>query len=617
MMEKKLVSGIFLISIILFLGFFASENNKITGFVLYEEKYEEKINVLNWTFDDVNDYTYDASLLNLSNGEGMLRISVVENTWSVENLTEILVISASEYEPGKKIHDRTGKIQSLDGEDVNINKDKDIFDITFDDDLSNNDVISLYILESGNNNVNVYLCDNGTFCDSSNYGSINFNGDEGWYNITITGLSETKDFFNIDPTENTKFDYIKATHRDTATFTSTNTSYPESASIETNDVSITELSSFLNFHKNDLPNGQNIIYKYSTDSGTTWAIIPSNNNLSEVSVSSNKIRIKADLSGDGIGTPTIYDFAVSYSTQVCTENWNITYGACTSDNTQLRYYLDKNECGTENNLPNDNGTLDSCVYIQPKDNTIQNKSKLLIDARVDSNVLFEADTKSSISADSISIVEYSSNSKSSLPNLKELRKYIDINTDNKTKNNLSSISIRIYYTDEEITDAGLEEDTIKIHYFNETSDQWQELNSTVNTTGNYVEVIIDHLSTFGIFGEESEIEESSSSEDEGSGGDSEENIENTTTVSTISKSNGAEVKTEDQEDTEEETVDVLAPNEIVKEDLEVDLVPLEFQTEKIETNFKIPIFIVIFLLIAVISILIYLKFFRKKNEKLT
>ncbi|MEK6949255.1 MAG: hypothetical protein AABX34_03470, partial [Nanoarchaeota archaeon] len=255
------------------------------------------------------------------------------------------------------------------------------------------------------------------------------------------------------PSKNTEFDYIKAVHKDTIAYTSTNISYPKSASIETKDISIAGLSSFLNFHKNELLKDQNINYSYSIDSGSSWSPIPQNNNFSGVSVSSGKIRIKADIAANGTETPIIYDFSFSYLTQVCNENWNAAYGICLINDTKLKYYTDKNECGTTTNLPVDNGTYESCVYDKP-----QNPTELLIDARNKSNVLINIKAISSISIDSISVTEYRTNSKNSTPSLKELGKYIDITADDAIKQNFTTIIIRIYYTDADIANANLDEE---------------------------------------------------------------------------------------------------------------------------------------------------------------
>jgi len=470
----------------------------------------------------------------------------------------------------------------------------------------------MYILES-KDDINIFLCNNGTSCNNPDYGSVNFNGNEGWYNITISSLSEEKNIFSIHPTKKIKVDYIKAVHIDVTEHSSTNISYPKSTSIETKDISIASLSSFLNFHKNDLLNDQNIDYSYSVDSGNSWSVIPSNNELSDVSVTNNKIRIKADISTNGIETPVIYDFAVSYSTQICNENWNLTYGACLSSNTKLKYYIDKNECGTVDNLPADDGTYENCVYdndIQNETKNAQNETKFLIDKKQESNVLLELIT-TGIENVSVSIVEYSTNSKNSIPSLTELGKYIDITADNATKNNLTSINIKIYYTDEEVANAGLDEETLEIYYFNETSDKWQVLNSTINTSGNYVEVTIEHLSTFGIFGEKKASE---SSESPSGKVESDESSEDNTTKITamIAKPKETEIpplKEEESEESKKLFNAQIQEHVVLEEKINVKVDSLESQSI-ISISSKFPIFLVIFLLFVIAY-----GFYRKIKKK--
>jgi len=616
---SRILPALLFALILAFLGLFILKELRLTGMVIYAEE----ISALNWTFDDKNDFSYDNSLVEISGRAAKMVSTITYTYWNTSTEADYSAISAL-YDPSDKtdkvnsmdnkkhevkedslfeiffsnelsngdivslyindggetnIHlcrvgticstpdygsvaydedeegwynitisglqnptkiisivaqdeeaefdyitstkgnitkalydpsDKTSKIQSKDDDKVEVNKNK-LFNIVFDNKLNNGDIISFYIDDGDQGDV--YLCYYGDDCSTPGYGLVNFNGNEGWFNLTIIGLSSPKDAFNINPDRDMKFDYIKAVHIDITEHSSTNISYPTSASIETKDIRIASLSSFLNFHKNELLNGQNISYYYSLDSGNSWNAVPSNNNLSEISVSSGKIRIKAGIAANGSETPVIYDFFVSYLTKICNEDWNVTYGICLGNNTQLKYYIDKNECGTTSSLPSDNGAYESCVYDKP-----QNPTELLIDARNKSNVLINLRAISSISTDSISITGYSANSKNSTPSLKELRKYIDITADEAIKQNLTTINIRIYYADEDIENANLDEETLRIHYFNDTSNQWQILNSTVNTTGNYVEVTIEHLSTFGIFGEEKESASESSSGSGGGGG---------------------------------------------------------------------------------------------------
>jgi len=61
-------------------------------------------------------------------------------------------------------------------------------------------------------------------------------------------------------------------------------------------------------------------------------------------------------------------------------------------------------------------------------------------------------------------------------------------------------TIRIYYTPEQLEAAGLDEDTLEIHYWDATLGEWVAVESHVNTTEHYVWAIIDHFSLWVIMG---------------------------------------------------------------------------------------------------------------------
>ncbi|HDQ59977.1 MAG TPA: hypothetical protein ENN30_02175 [Candidatus Woesearchaeota archaeon] len=86
-------------------------------------------------------------------------------------------------------------------------------------------------------------------------------------------------------------------------------------------------------------------------------------------------------------------------------------------------------------------------------------------------------------------------------------KGIRVETDEYTKGNLTWALIKIYYDDSEI--EGLDEDSLRIYYYNETSEDWEVYdtpNGGVNTTGKYVWANTTHFSEFGVFGEETATE---------------------------------------------------------------------------------------------------------------
>ena len=62
-------------------------------------------------------------------------------------------------------------------------------------------------------------------------------------------------------------------------------------------------------------------------------------------------------------------------------------------------------------------------------------------------------------------------------------------------------TIRIYYTLDQLKALGIDESSLKIHYWNATSSQWIAVESHVNTTEHYVWAIVDHFSIWAIMGQ--------------------------------------------------------------------------------------------------------------------
>lgn len=62
-------------------------------------------------------------------------------------------------------------------------------------------------------------------------------------------------------------------------------------------------------------------------------------------------------------------------------------------------------------------------------------------------------------------------------------------------------TIRIYYTLDQLEAAGIDESTLKIHYWNATSSQWVPVESHINTDEHYVWAIINHFSTWALLGQ--------------------------------------------------------------------------------------------------------------------
>ncbi|MCH8328916.1 MAG: hypothetical protein IIB81_00815 [Nanoarchaeota archaeon] len=80
-----------------------------------------------------------------------------------------------------------------------------------------------------------------------------------------------------------------------------------------------------------------------------------------------------------------------------------------------------------------------------------------------------------------------------------LNKYIDIEVSPVINQSLTSVEIKIYYTDAEVSTVGIEESSLKIYNWNGTD--WKILdNATVDTVNNFVSGTVEHFSLFALFG---------------------------------------------------------------------------------------------------------------------
>ena len=82
---------------------------------------------------------------------------------------------------------------------------------------------------------------------------------------------------------------------------------------------------------------------------------------------------------------------------------------------------------------------------------------------------------------------------------KVLGNYVQIMA-NETEITVSA-TMRIYYTTEQLSAAGLDESTLEIRFWNVTTGEWEPIESYVNTEEHYVWAITDHFSFFAIMGQ--------------------------------------------------------------------------------------------------------------------
>jgi len=522
MFDKERLYNLFFLIVFMVIGaiFILDPLASPTGVVVYQQNDAEKV----WDFANASEYEHNSSLL--VNDTIQLKSTSIVNIVIIEEINESSLVSATEYEEGEEDDDDdsknvTEKVQTLGQGHVQLKESESVLELKLASQLQNNDVLSVYLLSGTTASGKVYLCKSKAGCNAGAYGSITLPENIlGWYNITLSGLSVANDVFFVASPDKLKIDMVKGYQKSTRNETTTSTSYPSSAFLQTADLQPTDWKNWEMFSTVDQLNGQQVQYEYSTNSGSLWNTVPADSNLS--SVTENKIRFRITLTSNTTATPLVDSIKISYTLQPsCVENWVAQDGSCLANDSQLRSYADINECGTSTSLPSDNGTdlgCDYCDLFNCSQSVIEesvaevrgNKTVYIVDAVAEANIRLELEAANS---SSVEIIEYGHNIKNETPSSKPLGKYVAI----ESSETVSSVTIILYYNDTEITTANIYEETIHIHYYNETSHRWEVLPSLVNMAGNYVSTTVPHLSLYGLFAESQNSADSSVSSTQVSG----------------------------------------------------------------------------------------------------
>jgi SAM-dependent methyltransferase len=129
-------------------------------------------------------------------------------------------------------------------------------------------------------------------------------------------------------------------------------------------------------------------------------------------------------------------------------------------------------------------------------------NQILIDAPA-TGASLQIQTSQSITGASINITSYNSTLVNASIGIPSLNKYIEIEASQEIKNNLEWVIIKVYYTDSEVSATGIDESTLRLYYYNDTTSTWTAYNPPnggVDTSNNYVWANTTHLSLWGVFG---------------------------------------------------------------------------------------------------------------------
>lgn len=484
-----------------FLLYFGPE---LTGLIVYEQISNE------WNFSSENDYNFDENEITLQNNKAELKATTtLENNTVIEYRTSYL--KEATYDDDDKLE----KLNTIDDEKVNVKEDEKL-NIKFNNSIDNNDKINLHIVDT-NFDRTIHVCNYDEDCDAPGYGNFNYTSDmgDGVYSITLIGLSSNLDSFRIKTSDKVKIDYIDATYLFLEFNETEITTYPLTSTIETNDLNlgIAEIANVIFDYLGE------INFKFSTDSGNNWINIE--NNISIDLEGEDNIRFMATLNYNENLLPVLNKITLNYD--VCNVDWQCSeWSECTENGIENRTCLDLNQCNTLINKPEE---IKSCIYFSDyyeidkskllaikKDTLTQlNASKAVIDLMINQD----------INSTNITLNEYNKTDKN-ITELNPLGRFLDLSVSNDVNKNLNYSIIKLYYTEQDLITNNLDENSLKLYYYNETNRTWEKLNSNINEEEDYVYATIYHFSTYGIFGQEVKRESKTSSP--GGGGDSKDEV---------------------------------------------------------------------------------------------
>ncbi|MBI2581050.1 hypothetical protein HYV85_04585 [Candidatus Woesearchaeota archaeon] len=314
----------------------------ISGYAVYEERQ------LQWALDDASDYSYDETLINLSNEEAKLRPQKVLK--EIKSASEVKLPLKKEDDDDKKSN-KTEYKKKYDFNSESYSYSESLKNLYFEAETPPKTSIK-FKLRTAETQEGLKKAD-----------WLGPQGKEGKdYYITTgqaisdkhgkSGYVQYKAVLETD-------DDLKTPTLNSVTITYETVEYPAEAAISTKDYVFGRSAEVQALTTEEELRGQAIKYEYSTDSGNTWKEPVSGQILA---AAADKIAVKATLGSNGAETPVVKDIKLSYRISICDELWQVNYTSCGKSDTRIKYYSDANSCGSTEDLPADNGTAESCDY---------------------------------------------------------------------------------------------------------------------------------------------------------------------------------------------------------------------------------------------------------------
>lgn len=146
----------------------------------------------------------------------------------------------------------------------------------------------------------------------------------------------------------------------------------------------------------------------------------------------------------------------------------------------------------------------ACTYIAP----VQSANTVVVNL-TDVSTLIEMRLNDTVDNGSVNITYSTVTPVNMTLAVAELGRYIKIEASPEVKDLISSVMLKVYYTDEELLDNNINESTLSIYWYNESGSYWVKLTTDldwvqgtgVNTEQNYVWANVSHFSEYAVGGE--------------------------------------------------------------------------------------------------------------------
>ena len=149
------------------------------------------------------------------------------------------------------------------------------------------------------------------------------------------------------------------------------------------------------------------------------------------------------------------------------------------------------------------------LYVYVANNTVMEANQTTLVEVPRENISMEIVTETNVSNATITVKSSTNSQVNATLSVPALNKYIQVETSEQVREAITSVMLKVYYTDAELNASGLNESTLAMYWYNTTTAQWVKLTTNmswvygtgVNTVQNYVWANVSHFSHYAVGGE--------------------------------------------------------------------------------------------------------------------